>query len=637
MGLVSELRRRNVFRVALAYILVAWLILQAGDTLAPALRLPDWVNTAVAFFLILGFPLAVFFAWAYELTPEGIKPEKHVNRSQSNTHLTGRKLDYLIIVVLSVALIFLVFDKFVLDPDRDAGLVQATPETVGGQVAGSGISGIPAKSVAVLPFVAMSNGPDDEYFADGLSEEILNSLSQLPELRVVARTSSFFFKGKDYLLSEIAERLGVAYVVEGSVRRTEETLRITAQLIRTSDVSQIWSKNYDEERSNVLTVQTDVAEHIAAALGVLLDDEARQRMRAIHVNDVDVFIAYQKGLEAYAKAHDPGTDKDFFEELAVANAYFDTVLEAQPNLSAARVLRADRASHVLLRLISGRREEPSPGEVNDAAEALQAELDFAWRAAPYGNQRDILNLERTLVSDDWTGLSTLIQRAIQPGNCPRINTTEFLPALGFAQELATKLEESLACNPLDADVINRLARTLAWAGRPEEALALLDRAEANGVIAQIFIYRRVFILAAAGRFDDPEVQSYLKAQPEIRMVIQGKLAEARQMAELYWANPDASLGRSLDLAALVGDRARANEFAARIDAYPGSALKLLMVVRGPCMTWAGIAQGCRHGIPFDLDATPNFKARVEESGLPWPPIALRDASTEDSTKVTTGE
>ena len=184
MSFVEELKRRNVFRVAIAYVIIAWLILQVGDTLAPALHLPESVNTALAFFLILGFPVAIFLAWAYELTPEGLKKEKDVDRTKSITHVTGRKLDYFIIAVLVLALGYFAFDKFVLDPSRDAELVQATTEAVTEQATESREAETADKSIAVLPFVNMSDDASNEYFSDGISEEILNALAKVKDLKV---------------------------------------------------------------------------------------------------------------------------------------------------------------------------------------------------------------------------------------------------------------------------------------------------------------------------------------------------------------------------------------------------------------------------------------------------------------------
>jgi len=193
MLLYKELKRRNVFRVTIAYVIIAWLILQVGDTLAPALHLPESINTALAFFLILGFPLAIFLAWAYELTPEGLKKEKGVDRTKPITHVTGRKLDYVIIAVLVLALGYFAYDKFVLDPSREAELVQATTEAVAEQATESREAEAADKSIAVLPFLNMSDDAANEYFSDGISEEMLNLLTKIPELRV---TSHFLIRAK---------------------------------------------------------------------------------------------------------------------------------------------------------------------------------------------------------------------------------------------------------------------------------------------------------------------------------------------------------------------------------------------------------------------------------------------------------
>jgi hypothetical protein len=173
--LFQELKRRNVIRVAIAYAVSAWLLIQVVDALFPMLRLPEWTATFVVVLLLIGFPIAVIFAWAFELTPEGLKLEKHVAREESITPATGRKLDFVIIAMLVVALGFFTYDKFVLDPDRDAAQIEAAVQVAREEVTDAVEPQNLAKSVAVLPFVALSNGPDDEYFADGLTEEILNS------------------------------------------------------------------------------------------------------------------------------------------------------------------------------------------------------------------------------------------------------------------------------------------------------------------------------------------------------------------------------------------------------------------------------------------------------------------------------
>jgi TolB-like protein len=240
-GLYEELKRRNVFRVALAYAIVAWLVLQIGDTLAPALLLPEWANTLVAFFLILGFPIALFFAWAFELTPEGLRKETEVNSSESISQLTNRRLDFIIIGVLVVALGYFAVDKYVL---VEPAVGKITDQLLRADS--------PRNSIAVLPFVNVSDDPGNEHFSDGLSEEILNLLARIPDLKVIGRTSSFAFKGKNEDLRVIGQALDVNMVLEGSIRKSGERLRITAQLIEVSDASHIWSESYDRTMTDVL-------------------------------------------------------------------------------------------------------------------------------------------------------------------------------------------------------------------------------------------------------------------------------------------------------------------------------------------------------------------------------------------------
>jgi adenylate cyclase len=251
--------------------------MQAGDTLAPALHLPEWVNSLLAFFLILGFPLAMFFAWAYEMTPEGLKKEKDVDRSQSITHVTGQKLNNAIIGILVVALVYFAIDKFMLAPKREAEMLK-TAQSAPAPVAESGTPSPAEKSIAVLPFVNMSNDAGNEYFSDGLTEELLNLLAKIPQLRVTARTSSFAFKGQQIEIPEIARRLGVDHVLEGSVRKSGDQVRITAQLIRADNGFHLWSETYDRTLDNIFTIQDEISAAVVDALKVtLLGDAPRSR------------------------------------------------------------------------------------------------------------------------------------------------------------------------------------------------------------------------------------------------------------------------------------------------------------------------------------------------------------------------
>jgi TolB-like protein/Flp pilus assembly protein TadD len=249
--------------------------MQAGDVLAPALRLPEWITSALAFFLILGFPLAMFFAWAYEMTPEGIIKDQGDDQDQFTANSSGVILNRTIVIALVLTLAYISVEKFILEPQRDAELLESVQiETV--QTADiadpvtEGKSAEHDKSIAVLPFVNMSDDDGNEYFSDGLSEELLNLLARIPELKVAARTSSFSFKDKDLELPQIASRLKVAHVLEGSVRKHGNQLRITAQLIQADNGYHLWSETYDRQLDNVFQIQEDIAIAVVDALRVTL-------------------------------------------------------------------------------------------------------------------------------------------------------------------------------------------------------------------------------------------------------------------------------------------------------------------------------------------------------------------------------
>jgi TolB-like protein/Tfp pilus assembly protein PilF len=259
-GLFEELKRRNVFKVGTAYVVLAWLLAQVIDVFLEPFGAPEWVIKTILLLLLIGFPVALLFAWAFELTPEGLKKEKDVDRSQSITHETGQKLNLAIIFILILALGYFAVDKFILEPGRHF----ETPEAAAVPAAKPG----PAteKSIAVLPFVNMSDDAGNEYFSDGISEEILNALARVKDLKVAGRTSSFAFKGQNQDLRQIGEALGVNHILEGSVRKAGAKVRITAQLIQVDDGFHLWSDTYDRELTDVFAIQDEIANAILEQL-----------------------------------------------------------------------------------------------------------------------------------------------------------------------------------------------------------------------------------------------------------------------------------------------------------------------------------------------------------------------------------
>lgn len=277
LSFYAELKRRSVFKVAIVYTLIAWVLLQVSDTLGPALRLPEWLTSAVAFLLILGFPIAVIFAWAFDLTPDGLKMEKNSEGNSSSEDTKGKVRNPVIAIALIVALSYLAFDKLVLDPGKEAAEMTADG-LVTEQQAATVESAEVDKSIAVLPFVNMSSDKEQEYFSDGLAEELLNLLSKIPELKVAARTSSFSFKGKEIEITEIASRLKVAHVLEGSVRKSGNRIRITAQLVQADNGYHLWSETYDRQLDDIFQVQDEIATAVVDALKIsLLGDAPKTR------------------------------------------------------------------------------------------------------------------------------------------------------------------------------------------------------------------------------------------------------------------------------------------------------------------------------------------------------------------------
>ncbi len=318
MSLIAELKRRNVFRVGIAYLALGWIVTEVTATVAPMLHLPEWVGPVVLWIGVIGFPFVVMFSWIYELTPEGLKRETEIEPSASVTQHTARRLDYLIIGLLVVVIGLYAFQAF--RPAAESHKTVIARATPGGEPGTTAPESVEDRSVAVLPFVDMSEARDQEYFADGISEELLNLLAKVPQLRVIARTSSFSFKGKEVDIAEIARKLNVANVLEGSVRKSGDTLRITAQLIRASDSSHVWSQTYDRKLTDVFAVQDEIAAAVVEQLKVTLLGDA-PKTRATDPEAYALFLqAREVGRQASPAAYEQAIAL-FKQALAIDPSY----------------------------------------------------------------------------------------------------------------------------------------------------------------------------------------------------------------------------------------------------------------------------------------------------------------------------
>jgi adenylate cyclase len=517
MSFFNELKRRNVFKVVAAYIIVGWLIMQAGDTLAPALHLPEWVNSLLAFFLLLVFPLALFFAWAFEMTPEGIKKEKDVDRSQSITQVTGQKLNSLIIGILVLALGYFAIDKFVVDPARDAELVKNTQMEAKLDMSDEPASS-QSKSIAVLPFVNMSDDASNEFFSDGITEELLNLLAKIPELKVTSRSSVFSFKGQNLDIPTVAKKLNVDHILEGSVRKAGNRVRITAQLVRVDSDVHMWSETYDRELDDVFAIQDEISREVVNALQVQLFGSVPLST----LTDTQAYTLYLKGK--YFEALDNR------ESWVAAESAFKAAIAIDPDYAPAwaglSIVLADLANLGYIELNEGyesaRQAAIRALELDDtladawaALAAIQFAHDWDWdlgegtiqTALQYG-PRNVVALEAAAAIKRSTGRHEqaliLAQQAVEldPLGLSSLRTLGVTYwALGLYSESEKIYRQILEMYPEQLTIRAFIASVLNLQGKSEEAMQFIDADSEN--LWQEFI--SVLVLHDLNREEESEL------------------------------------------------------------------------------------------------------------------------------------
>lgn len=467
MSFFEELKRRNVFRVGIAYLVVAWLVMQVADVVINNVGAPEWVFRIIMLVLGIGFPLALVFAWAFEMTPEGLKKEKDVDRSQSITHMTGRKLDRMIIGVMAVVIAFLVLDRFVLKDD--SGPSATTAETQMIEPSGSSEAATQAgPSVAVLPFVNMSGDANNEYFSDGLTETLLHMLAQLPDLRVAARTSSFAFKGTNTGITEISKVLGVAHVLEGSVQKSGNRVRITAQLIRAEDGFHVWSQNYDRTLDDIFAIQDEIATDVANALDVSLLGGS-EAIHNVDTSNLSAYEAYLKGLEQQAM--------NSYASLPLAQSLFKEALAADPEFIDAKLALA--RNYQLMGWTGAISAEDALQQASPLIEqVLVAEPEnYLARAlklrAELGINDKFIPEERARKFQELRDLLPLLPNGsfLRDYVALDLSFTQ-----GRHQEAVEVIQAGLLVDPLDANLHDTLGKTLTRMKRYDEAMASLQRA-----------------------------------------------------------------------------------------------------------------------------------------------------------------
>jgi TolB-like protein/Flp pilus assembly protein TadD len=413
----AELKRRNVYKVAIAYAVVAWLLIQAASILFPTFEAPSWVMKVFVVVIVLGFPVALILSWAFEITPEGIKRESEVTPNQSITRRTGRKIIGLTVIVAVLATAMMVFT-----------LLRPKPTAPGDAAMSASTSVIPRKSIAILPFSDLSPNHDQESFSDGMAEEILNALAHIKELKVVGRASSFFYKGKNVSLKQIGSELGVANVLEGSVRKQGEQVRITSALSRAADGLQIWSKNYNGTLANIFDLQESFARDIAGELNIVLADPSEARLVEKPTDNAQAYALF---------------------------------IEAQT-------------------LVSRRVGDSLPRAIALLKEATRLDPNFA-RA--WGKLAVALAVEPQYAGADWQTNWAAAEPAAQRAIAIDSKSAEAYAALGYIdfsrrryREMVEPAQRAIAIDPNDVTANFWLANQLAATGRTAEAEAVNDRA-----------------------------------------------------------------------------------------------------------------------------------------------------------------
>ena len=456
MSLFNELKRRNVLRVGAAYVVGAWLIIQVVETIFPAFGFGDAALRAVTIVLAIGIIPALVFAWAFELTPEGLKKEQDIDRAQSITSQTGKKLDRVIMVVLALALGYFAFDKFVLSESREASIEQAARQE--GRSAAL-VESYGDQSIAVLPFVDMSPHGDQEYFSDGIAEELLNLLAKIPELRVISRSSAFSYKGKDFKLTDVAHELNVANILEGSVRKAGNQIRITVQLIEARSDTHLWSETYDRTLDNIFAIQDEIAAMVVEQLKIKLLGNA-PKARATDPAAYAIFLR-ARHLRRQTTADSLAQSQQLLEQVLAIDSNY---LPAMDDLITVYINQA----HV----------DERPFE-------------------------DGYELARTL---------TLKGMAMDPGFGRLYIQLGWIEAFfdGDMKAAARSFERGLLLDPTNTTSIGDAASFLHALGRIDESIALSEYANVRDPVHPVGLVNLAIVLVSAGRYDEA-ISNYRKA------------------------------------------------------------------------------------------------------------------------------
>ena len=450
MNFFAELKRRNVYKVAVAYAVAAWLLIQVATQVFPFFEIPNWAVRLVVVLLVLGFPVALILAWAFEITPEGIKRESEIETGQSITHKTGRKLLAITAVLAVIAAGLFVFQFLRPNPTTAARQTEAPTMP------------IPAKSIAVLPFENLSEDKSNAYFAEGIQDEILTRLAKISDLKVISRTSTESYKSAPANLREIAKQLGVANILEGSVQKSNDQVRITVQLINALNDSHLWAETYDRKLIDVFQVESDLAQKIASSLEAKLTGAEQRAIAARPTENTEAYQLYLKGRFFWNKR--TGAD------LHTAGEFFERAIAADPTYAGAY---AGLAQTYLLIPVFGAGKPPDffPKATVAARKAIELDetssegrtalamlllFDFKFAPSEQEFRRAIELNPNYATAHHWFGNSLLV-------------------TLGRFDEAIKEGQRAVELDPLSLIINADLGSTLIIARRYDEAIAQLRK------------------------------------------------------------------------------------------------------------------------------------------------------------------
>ena len=465
MSLLAELRRRNVIRMAGLYLVGAWLITQVAGTILPMFGAPEWVARTVVVLLAIGFIPALVISWVFELTPDGLKRDGEVPEADSAAPQTAQRMNRMIIVVLVLALGYFAVDKFVLTPARDGSsdpVAKATLETAASPDIGAEALDTPAapaidtKSIAVLAFANMSADKDNEYFSDGVAEEILNALAKIDDLKVAGRTSSFYFKGRNESLATIGSTLGVAHVLEGSVRKQGERLRISAKLLRVSDGVEVWSDTFDGTDADIFALQETIAREVTSQLQVALNAKQQDRLIDIGTTNPEAYALYLRATDVF--------NRRAFERYAEAIAASRRALDLDPGFARAH---SRLATLYYLSAVTAA-PDSTAGFLREASHhAAEAQALDATLAEPHAVMGVVAQGRR-----EFAAARKAFSEALRlDASDPTANLWDALSQcyLGYIAQCEQRLDRTLAIDPLLPNALGWRARLHVSAGDVEAA------------------------------------------------------------------------------------------------------------------------------------------------------------------------